>query len=470
MKYKIKNICCIGAGYVGGPSMAIIANKCKDIRVEVVDLDANKISLWNDNDLSKLPVYEPGLTKFIEETRNKNLFFSTDVKNSIKRADMIFISVNTPTKNSGLGKGEASDLRYIESCARDISHYATNNTIVVEKSTIPVKTADIISKILNSSSNDSSTNEREFHVLSNPEFLAEGTAINDLLNPNRVLIGGNNQEAINALTEIYKRWIDERKIIETNVWSSELSKLSANAFLAQRISSINTISAICERTGANIKEVSLAVGMDNRIGKFFLNSGPGFGGSCFKKDVLSLIYLSKFYGLDEVAEYWNQVIKINSWQKKRISRIILQNLFGNLKSKKIAILGFAFKADTNDTRESPAIDICKDLLVEGAHLAIYDPKVNFTNIAEELNSDNQEKTFIYSGEFLKVKTIKEAITNADAIVVLTEWEEFRSIQWNKYADLMRKPSWIFDSRDVINEADIDSKKINLWKCGYDLRV
>ncbi len=249
-----------------------------------------------------------------------------------------------------------------------------------------------------------------------------------------------------------------------------MSKLSANAFLAQRISSINTISAICERTGANIKEVSLAVGMDHRIGKFFLNSGPGFGGSCFKKDLLSLIYLSKFYGLNEVAEYWNQVIKTNSWHKKRISRIILQNLFGNLKSKKIAILGFVFKADTNDTRESPAIDICKDLLVEGAYLAIYDPKVNFTNVAKELNSDNQEKTFIYRGEFLKVKTIKEAITNADAIVVLTEWEEFRSIQWNKYADLMRKPSWIFDSRDVINEEDIDSKKINLWKCGYDLRV
>ena len=338
--------------------MAVMAQQCKDLKIEIVDLEQKKISLWNDKNLENLPVFEPGLSEIVNECRDKNLFFSTNVKEAIESSDMIFIAVNTPTKSSGIGAGEASDLRFVESCARDIALYAKGNTIVVEKSTIPVKTADIINEILNSFPND-----KEFQILSNPEFLSEGTAIKDLLNPNRVLIGGNNKNAVDALAGIYKNWIKEENIIKTNVWSSELSKLTSNAFLAQRLSSINTISAICEKTGANIDEVAQAIGLDERIGKNFLKSGPGFGGSCFKKDILNLIYISKFYGLDEVAEYWSQVLKINNWQKRRISHLIVNKLLSNLKNKKIAILGFAFKANTT-TRESSAIEICKDLLEE----------------------------------------------------------------------------------------------------------
>ena len=460
--FKINKICCIGAGYVGGPTMAMIASKCKDIKVEVVDLDKKKISLWNDNNLENLPVFEPGLSQIIKECRNKNLTFSNNIKSAIETSDMIFIAVNTPTKSSGIGAGEASDLRFVESCARDIALYASDNTIVVEKSTIPVKTADIINKILNASNNSKKISK--FYVLSNPEFLAEGTAINDLLNPNRVLIGGENHYAIEALSDIYSVWIDKKKIIKTNVWSSELSKLTANAFLAQRLSSVNTISAICERTGANIKEVSKAIGMDKRIGEYFLNHGPGFGGSCFKKDILNLIYLSKFYGLFEVADYWKQVLKINDWQKERISKLIVNKLFGNLKGKKIAILGFAFKANTNDTRESSAIDICKNLIEEGANLSIYDPKVGFERIAVDLKlnvtgADQNKK--VYCSE-----SIEESLKNADAAVILTEWEEFFNIEWNLYSESMRKPAWIFDSREVVKTSEIDHLKINLWTCGY----
>ncbi len=457
---KISKICCIGAGYVGGPTMAVIAKKCKDIKIEIVDIDKKKIALWNDKNLDNLPVYEPGLSEIINECRGKNLFFSTNIKESIETSQMIFIAVNTPTKTYGIGAGEASDLKFVESCARDISLYAKGNTIVVEKSTIPVKTADIINKILNSSSRN-----QEFHVLSNPEFLSEGTAIKDLLDPNRVLIGGNNQDAINALADIYKKWIKEEFIIKTNVWSSELSKLTSNAFLAQRISSINTISAICEKTGANIDEVAKAVGMDKRIGKDFLKHGPGFGGSCFKKDILNLIYISKFYGLNEVAEYWLQVLKINDWQKHRISQIVFNKLLSNLKNKKIAILGFAFKSNTNDTRESCAIDICNDLLSEGASLSVYDPKVCFENISQELliYNDNQKINLSHA------KSLEIAVEGSDAAIILTEWDEFKNIDWNKLSEMMRKPSWIFDCRDIISGDLIDSDRISLWKCGYKIR-
>ena len=453
--FKINKICCIGAGYVGGPTMAVMAQKCKDLKIEIVDLDQKKISLWNDRNLDNLPVFEPGLSEIVDECRDKNLFFSTNVKEAIESSDMIFIAVNTPTKTSGIGAGEASDLRFVESCARDIALYAKGNTIVVEKSTIPVKTADIINEILYSSPND-----KVFHILSNPEFLSEGTAIKDLLNPNRVLIGGNNQNAINALANIYKNWIKEENIIKTNVWSSELSKLTSNAFLAQRLSSINTIAAICEKTGANIDEVAQAIGLDERIGKNFLKSGPGFGGSCFKKDILNLIYISKFYGLDEVAEYWSQVLKINNWQKRRISHLIVNKLLSNLKNKKIAILGFAFKANTNDTRESSAIEICKDLLEEGAITHIYDPKVSFEQISRDLSNNN------YKNNIFQAKTVEMAVQDSDAAIVLTEWEEFREIDWNNLSKIMRKPAWIFDCRDIIKESSIDDANINFWKCGH----
>ncbi len=459
--FKINKICCIGAGYVGGPTMAVIAKMCRDLEITIVDLDKNKIDLWNSEKLDELPVFEPGLCEIINECRGKNLSFSTNIKEAIESSQMIFIAVNTPTKESGIGAGEASDLGYVESCARDISLYAKDNTIVIEKSTIPVKTADIINKILNCSSSD-----RKFHILSNPEFLSEGSAIQDLLKPNRVLIGGDNEKAVDGLANIYNRWIDNKKIIKTNVWSAELSKLTSNAFLAQRISSINTISAICEKTGANINEVSKSIGLDKRIGKYFLQHGPGFGGSCFKKDILNLIYISKFYGLPEVAEYWEKVLDINNWQKKRISRIVVNNLFGTLKNKKIAILGFAFKAETNDTRESSAIDICKDLLEEGAYLSIYDPKVDFEKISQELLPN--ENLINDNMNILSAKTIAMAVDDADAVIILTEWDEFKDICWNDFSEIMRKPSWLFDCRDVIQLNSIDKGKINLWKCGYSI--
>ena len=363
---NIKNICCIGAGYVGGPTMSIIALKCPDITVNVVDINSNRIKAWNSENLADLPVFEPGLDDVIRECRGRNLYFSTSVEESIAMADIIFISVNTPTKETGLGAGFASDLKWIESSARTIAKFAKGHTIVVEKSTLPVKTAETIKKILYSLQDieeDKNNNnpQKTFSIVSNPEFLSEGTAINDLLNPDRVLIGGEDNDSIDKVSDIYNNWITSNKIITTNLWSSELSKLVANAFLAQRISSINAISSLCESTGANIQEVAMAIGSDTRIGNKFLNAGPGFGGSCFKKDILNLVYLCRYYGLNEVADYWEAVVKINSWQQKRISEIIVNNLFGTVSGKKICILGFAFKANTNDTRESPAISICNNL-------------------------------------------------------------------------------------------------------------
>jgi len=466
MKYPIKNICCIGAGYVGGPTMAIFAKYCPDIVINVVDLNKDRIKKWNSTKLDNLPIFEPGLEKIISENRGKNLFFSNKVEEKISEADMIFISVNTPTKEKGIGAGQASDLKWIDACARQISKYAKANTIVVEKSTLPVKTAQTIKQILDAPNNDFP--DKNFSILSNPEFLSEGSAINNLENPDRVLIGGNNKDAIDALIDIYLRWVDKDKILTTDLWSSELSKLISNAFLAQRISSINSITALCEKTGANIKEVSIAIGSDQRIGKYFLNAGPGFGGSCFKKDISNLVYICNFYGLNETASYWQKVIDINQWQSSRISEIIVRNLFGTISGKKIGILGFSFKANTNDTRESPAIKICKQLLEEGAILKIYDPKVKKEKILKELSPylyldeiDNKSSNhkLIYSS------SAEEASTDSDALVILTEWDEFKDLNWNKLSNLMRSPYWVFDTRTIINIEDAKLSGFNVWRIG-----
>ena len=394
MRLKIKNICCIGAGYVGGPTMAVIADKCPQLNVNVVDTNQERIDLWNSPNLDLLPIFEPGLDKIIERCRGENLHFSSNVEKHISNADMIFISVNTPTKIKGVGAGQASDLKWVEACARQVSKFASGYTIVVEKSTLPVKTAEVIKAILEAAQSSTSDQCSKFDVLSNPEFLAEGTAVDDLENPDRVLIGGNNKEAMDALSEIYRKWVPEEKILHTNIWSSELAKLTANAFLAQRISSINSIGALCEATGADVREVARAIGSDSRIGSKFLDSGPGFGGSCFKKDILNLVYLSNYFGLPEVAEFWDGVVKLNNWHKHRISKLIVKKLFGSVTGKKICILGFAFKANTNDTRESAAINICKDLLEEGAILFIHDPKVEKKQIAKDLCKNPNEKNML----------------------------------------------------------------------------
>ena len=463
---KIRKICCIGAGYVGGPTMAVIADKCPHLEINVVDINKNRIKAWNDNDLSKLPIFEPGLEEIIKKRRNQNLFFSSQVEDKIKNADMIFISVNTPTKTHGIGAGFASDLRWIESCARQIAKYAEGNTIIVEKSTLPVRTAEKIKSILDLSlkGNKAKNANPQFSVLSNPEFLAEGTAIDDLINPDRILIGGDDMEAIKLLEDIYSNWIDKNKILKTNIWSSELSKLIANAFLAQRISSINSVSALCEKTGANVIEVSRAIGMDSRIGNKFLNAGPGFGGSCFKKDILNLIYICEFYGLKEVAKYWESVLDINFWQQNRISSLIIDKLFGTISGKKISIFGFAFKSNTNDTRESPAINICKNFLNEGCELLIYDPKVNEKEIASKLGK-NDKNVDPNIGNWHKSYTIEDSVKNADAIVVLTEWEEFKNIKWGLISELMRKPAWVFDTRNICKKEEITKSDINFWQVG-----
>ncbi len=466
-KFKVKTICCIGAGYVGGPTMAVIASKCPNIKIYVVDLNDERIARWNSNDLSDLPVFEPGLDKIVSQCRDKNLFFSTDVNNSIKEADMIFLSVNTPTKAKGIGAGQASDLKWIEASARQVAEFAEGKTIVVEKSTLPVRTAETIKQILSSSRKNSNEEQhnQEFSVLSNPEFLAEGTAIKDLQNPDRILIGGEDESSIEALAEIYQNWIKDEKIIRTNLWSSELSKLTANAFLAQRVSSINSIAALCEATGANVNEVSNAIGRDSRIGNKFLKAGPGFGGSCFKKDILNLIYLCKFYGLQEVADYWEGVLKINTWTQNRISKAIVQKLFGTVSGKKIAILGFAFKADTNDTRESSAISICSNLIEEGANLWIYDPKVNPKQIELDLNIQSSCKESISSWN--TSDSIIEAAIDSDAIVVLTDWEQFKYVNWEEVSSVMRSPSWLIDTRNIVNHENAISSGLRVWRIGID---
>ena len=450
----IKNICCIGAGYVGGPTMAVIAQKCPHIKVTVVDLNEKRIAAWNDKDVNNIPIYEPGLSDVVAEARGRNLFFSTEVDKAIDEADMIFISVNTPTKTYGVGKGMAADLKYIELCARQIARVAKNDKIVVEKSTLPVRTASAIKEIL-----EHTGNGVNFQILSNPEFLAEGTAIEDLFAPDRVLIGGDTtpegQKAIQALVDVYANWVPKDRILTTNVWSSELSKLTANAFLAQRVSSINALSELCEKTGADVNEVARAIGMDSRIGSKFLKSSVGFGGSCFQKDILNLVYIAKSYGLNEVADYWEQVIIMNDHQKRRFAKNIIKTLYNTVSGKKIAFLGWAFKKDTNDTRESAAIYVADDLLSEQATVAVYDPKVGEEQIQFDLNyletrseSDNKKGVQVMTNAY-------DACKNAHAIAVLTEWDEFKTQDWQKIYDNMLKPAFVFDGRNILNKEELE---------------
>jgi len=436
-------ICCVGAGYVGGPTMAMIAHKCPDVEVKVVDINAEKIAAWNSGNL---PVFEPGLDAIVRENQEKNLFFSTDIEGSIREGQIIFIAVNTPTKTFGIGAGRAADLQFIESCARCIAAVAEGEKIVVEKSTVPVRTAEAVKSILGARGNGS-----RFQVLSNPEFLAEGTAIENLENPDRVLIGGEKTPAGNAAVEklalVYACWVPRERIITTNLWSSELSKLTANAFLAQRISSINAISALCEATEADVDEIANAIGMDSRIGPRFLKSSVGFGGSCFQKDILNLVYLCEYFGLPEVAAYWEQVVAMNDYQKKRFSKRIIESLFNTVSGKKIAILGFAFKKDTNDTRESPAIYVCRDLLAERAHLAVYDPKVPADQILSALDQQGE------AGKDSRVEICDdpyEAVSQAHAVAVLTEWDEFGNLDFERIYASMLEPAFIFDGRNILD--------------------
>jgi UDPglucose 6-dehydrogenase len=446
---KITKICCIGAGYVGGPTMAVIAQKCPQIQVTVVDLNAERIAAWNDENLDNIPIYEPGLGKIVEEARGRNLFFSTDVEKAIDEAQVIFISVNTPTKTYGKGKGMAADLKYIELCARQIAKIAKDDKIVVEKSTLPVRTAEAIKSIL-----DNTGNGVQFQILSNPEFLAEGTAVQDLLDPDRILIGGDTteegQKAIQALVDVYANWVSIDKILTTNVWSSELSKLTANAFLAQRISSINAMSELCEKTGADVNEVAKAIGMDSRIGSKFLKASVGFGGSCFQKDILNLVYIAKSYGLNEVADYWEQVILMNDHQKRRFSNNIVQTLYNTVSDKKITLLGWAFKKDTNDTRESAAIYVADDLINENAKIAVYDPKVSRKKMLADLDYLESRTTEKNANSMLSSENPYEACKEAHAIAVMTEWDEFVQYDWQRIYDAMQKPAFVFDGRNVLN--------------------
>lgn len=457
---NINKICCIGAGYVGGPTMAVIAQKCPNIKVTVVDLNEKRIDDWNSEDLSLLPIFEPGLDEVVGEARGRNLFFSTDVDKAIEEADMVFISVNTPTKTYGRGKDMAADLKYVELCARQIAKVATTDKIVVEKSTLPVRTAEAIHNVLSETGNGVN-----FQILSNPEFLAEGTAIQDLLNPDRILIGGESEDAIQALVDVYSNWVDDDKILTTNVWSSELSKLVANAFLAQRVSSINSISELCEKTGANVKEVAKSIGMDSRIGSKFLNASVGFGGSCFQKDILNLVYIAKTYGLNEVADYWEQVIIMNNHQKTRFTSNILSTLYNTVSGKKIAMLGWSFKKDTNDTRESAAIYVADGLLEERAQVYVYDPKVKEARVYEDINylntRDEEENK-----DFLSVVTDPyKACEDAHAIAVLTEWDEFKSYDWHKIYDKMLKPAFVFDGRGILDRAELEEIGFEYYNIG-----
>ena len=452
---NIRTICCIGAGYVGGPTMSVIAQKNPSIKVIVVDVNKARIDAWNNENLSKLPIFEPGLAEVVKEARNRNLFFSTDVDSAIDEAEMIFISVNTPTKTYGAGKGMAADLQYVELCARQISKVSKSDKIVVEKSTLPVKTAEAIKDIL------ANTNTAvNFEVLSNPEFLAEGTAIQDLIDPDRVLIGGDQTEAglnaIEALVNIYTAWVPEDQIITTNLWSSELSKLTANAFLAQRVSSINALTELCESTGANIEDVAQAIGSDSRIGPKFLKASLGFGGSCFQKDILNLVYICKTLGLNEAADYWEQVIIMNNHQRNRFAHKIVKSLHGTVAAKKIAFLGWAFKKDTNDTRESAAIYIADIMIEELAYVQVFDPKVTLLQIRSDLNGLNTRSETENDKFLINHSDPYEALNGTHAIAVITEWDEFKSYDWQKIYERMQKPAFVFDGRNILDQKKLES--------------
>lgn len=461
---KIKNICCIGAGYVGGPTMAVIAQQCPEIKVNVVDINEQRISDWNDEDLNRLPIYEPGLKEIVAEARNRNLFFSTNIEKAIEDAEMIFISVNTPTKTYGKGKGMAADLKFVELCARQIAKVAKNDKIVVEKSTLPVRTAEAVKSIL-----DNTGNHVKFQILSNPEFLAEGTAVNDLLYGDRVLIGGEQttegEEAMEALAQIYAHWMPRERILKTNVWSSELSKLTANAFLAQRISSINALSALCEETEADISEVARAIGSDSRIGSKFLQTSVGFGGSCFQKDILNLVYICRSLGLQEVADYWEQVIIMNDYQKQRFADNIIKTLYNTVSGKKIAFLGWAFKKDTNDTRETASMYVADVLIEDKAEIHVYDPKVKHNQMFEDINylTTRTEKENI---ELLKPQN-DPYITckDAHAIAILTEWDEFVDYDWKRIYDNMMKPAFVFDGRNILDRETLEDIGFKFYGIG-----
>jgi len=447
-----RDILCIGAGYIGGPTMAMIAYKCPLCTVTVVDIDPARIAQWNSDDL---PIYEPGLEEIVKSVRGKNLFFSTDIEAGIKQSDIIFVSVNTPTKTFGAGAGMAADLQYWDKTAMQIRRCAESDKIIVEKSTLPVKTAQAMKQILTSGENGV-----HFDVLSNPEFLAEGSAIRDLENPDRVLIGSTQTphglKARDVLVEIYSTWVSKERIITSNIWSSELSKLVTNAFLAQRISSINAISAFCEKADADICEVAHAVGMDSRVGNKFLNASVGFGGSCFKKDILNLVYLCRYYELKEVADYWEAVIKINDYQKERFILKMLHVMFNTLVTKKICLFGFAFKADTGDTRESPAILIAKRLVEERAKVVITDPKA-LQNAMKDLAS--------IDGEISYVEDPYEASAGSSAIAVITEWKLYTGLDFERIYRSMDKPAFIFDGRNILDHKKLFDIGFNVFPIG-----
>ncbi len=463
--------------------MAVIADRCPHIQVTVVDLNEARIAAWNDDDLGKLPVYEPGLDVVVGRARGRNLHFSTAVDAAIAAADMVFLSVNTPTKLRGVGAGQASDLRWIEASARQVAAAASGHTIVVEKSTLPVRTAEAVKTILDAAEDNAAAGiaaagnaagGKTFSVLSNPEFLAEGTAIKDLEAPDRVLIGGEDDDAIEALAQVYSAWVPQQRILRTNLWSSELSKLTANAFLAQRVSSINGIAALCEATGADVREVARAIGTDSRIGPKFLQAGPGFGGSCFQKDILNLVYLCRHYRLEEVASYWESVVGLNSWQQHRIARLVVNSLFGTVSGKRLAVLGFAFKADTNDTREAPAIRICRDLIEEGAQLAIVDPKVEQSQISRDLgcgpldadpSAASAYRLLAGDGGWFPALNPHEAARGADAVLILTEWEQYHRLDWSGIAAVMRRPSWLFDARAIADAPEARAAGLTVWRVG-----
>lgn len=446
------NILCIGAGYVGGPTMAVIADKCASVDVTVVDINESRIRAWNSSDL---PIYEPGLDEVVQRARGRNLFFSTDIAGGIRRADIIFVSVNTPTKTFGEGAGCAADLQYWELTARQILANSAGNKIVVEKSTLPVRTAEAMERILNGNGKG-----LRFDVLSNPEFLAEGSAIRDLEQPDRVLIGSHETpEGIRArktLADIYATWVPRKSIIESNLWSAELSKLTANAFLAQRISSINSISALCEKTEADVDEVAFAIGTDSRIGSRFLKASVGFGGSCFRKDILNLVYICRSYGLEEVAHYWESVVRLNEWQQTRFVRTMLANMFNTVAGKRIALLGFAFKADTGDTRESAAISVARQLAAEHAQLVISDPKA-LDNARLELG-DLADRIVFEPDPY-------KAAEGAHALAVLTEWRQYRDLDFDRLYHVMEKPAFIFDGRNILNRQKLHAIGFNVFAIG-----
>jgi UDPglucose 6-dehydrogenase len=461
MSFK-KKILCIGAGYVGGPTMAVIAKKCPDYRIEVVDINEERIRQWNSGDI---PIFEPGLEKIVKETRGKNLFFSTEIKKGIKAADIIFVSVNTPTKTFGEGAGMASDLQYWETTAHTIVENSESDKIIVEKSTLPVRTAEAMERILKASNRNI-----KFEVLSNPEFLAEGSAIKDLLEADRVLIGshktGEGLKAAAALVELYAHWIPKERIITTNLWSAELSKLVANAFLAQRISSINSISALCEKTDADISEIAYAVGSDSRIGSKFLRSSVGFGGSCFRKDILNLVYIARSYNLNEVADYWEMVVEMNDYQKGRFVRKIIKEMFNTVANKKIALFGFAFKADTGDTRDSPAIYITKKLVEERAFVSISDPKALDNAMIELEGIALPAGTNGSAGPRLQfVSDPYEAARDAHAIAIMTEWEEYKHLDYERIYETMKKPAFIFDGRNILDHKKLYEIGFNVYPLG-----